>query len=319
MVANVIICPACRKHLKVRGSWPPSKRVACPACGESLHQPVVPTAAAAARSARSTGFGIGMVAALVLVGASFAMGAWFTRPASAAPPVVVASDNQRIVHVSPLPATPFGAVAQPGKVSCTVEKPDLTLPSAVGRETVPQHPAYPEPAAIAAVATPSSVLPSLGLPNVPQIIVDPQIGYAQLMNQGAVAMLDGRYDEARSAYVEALQLAPHADAAGAASYAPASAPPTAYHPSAPDRCDWRANAVVAPPCDLRRLPVPNSSGVALDGLRQAGYAKAMASGDADMRTQHYDLAVNAFQDALRNRPGDRLANSCLIQARALAL
>jgi hypothetical protein len=149
--------------------------------------------------------------------------------------------------------------------------------------------------------------------------VDPQIGYTNLMNRAAVAMLDGHYDDARSAYVEALQIAPHADAAVGAPCPPASAAPVACHSSISDRCDWRTPRLASPTYDLRNLSAPSASGAALDGLRQAGYAKAMAAGDAAMRAQHYDAAVNAFQDALRNCPGDRLANSCLIQARALAL
>jgi tetratricopeptide (TPR) repeat protein len=159
----------------------------------------------------------------------------------------------------------------------------------------------------APTAAPTDV-PRLGLANVPQIIVDPQIGYEQLMNQAAVAMLNGRYDQASECYSEALQLAPQAEPALAS--ADNCLPPWAHA---------SARAAVRLPFNRRGLPAGPANGTAFNGLKRAGYFKAMAEGDAAMRAQNYGEAVKDFQDALRKMPNDTAAASALTQAEALAL
>jgi tetratricopeptide (TPR) repeat protein len=168
-------------------------------------------------------------------------------------------------------------------------------------------------AAAAQVAPPAPAVeathvPRLGLPNVPQVIVDPQIGYEQLMNQAAVAMLNGRYDEASACYGEALQLAPEAEPA------PASAdnclPPWAHGP---------ARATARLHFNRRGLPAGPANSTAFNGLKRAGYLQAMAEGEAAMRAQNYAEAVKDFQDAVRKMPNDVAAASALTQAEALAL
>jgi tetratricopeptide (TPR) repeat protein len=54
---------------------------------------------------------------------------------------------------------------------------------------------------------------------------------------------------------------------------------------------------------------------ALDGLRQARYAKDMDDGQRAMLAQKYTDAIKAFEDALVQRPGDPAASSLLQQAK----
>jgi tetratricopeptide (TPR) repeat protein len=123
--------------------------------------------------------------------------------------------------------------------------------------------------------------------------------FMRLMNQASVAMLDGRYDDARTFYVQALQLATD----------PAASPVLALSTGNP----FAPPVIQTPPSDSA-----GASQAALDGLRQANYQKAMADGDAAMRTRNYSDAILDFQAALRQKPCDRDASSGLIQARAYA-
>ena len=301
MVANVIVCPGCRRHLKVRGTWPTGKRVACPACGE----PLLPVGASRIMPQASSErfFRAAITAALLFVGASIALAGWFNRPAGAAPPAAAVSNN---AAGAPAPGWPTTIVRGTNPLPC----PEAGCQIKEATETAASAPVAPPKVAVApAVPVPDTTVTPL--------VVSPQLGYAERMNQAAVALLDGRYNDAHNYYAEALDLAPPLELAAAAACRPT--PSALFAPVPGHGFAWRARRAPGPACVPTAQPTPSASSAALEGLRQAGYSQAMAAGDADMRAQHYDAAVSAFQDALRNRPGDRTAASCLIQARALAL
>jgi tetratricopeptide (TPR) repeat protein len=131
-------------------------------------------------------------------------------------------------------------------------------------------------------------------------IVDQQTqrsDYMRSMNQASVALMDGRFDDARNLYVQALDLA--TDPAGSPVLTLSSGDP--YAPP----------LIQTTPSNASR-----DSDAALDGLREVNYQKAMADADHAMRTQRYRDAAIAFQAALRQRPNDPDANSGLLQARA---
>jgi Flp pilus assembly protein TadD len=121
--------------------------------------------------------------------------------------------------------------------------------------------------------------------------------YMSLMNQAAAAALDGRFDDAKNLYAQALEVA--TDPAGSPVLTLSSGDP--YAPP----------LIQTTPSDAAR-----DSRAALDGLREVNYQKAMADGDLAMRSQRYHDAVFAFQTALRQRPNDPAACSGLAQARA---
>jgi hypothetical protein len=245
-------------------------------------------------------FRAAIVAALLFVGASIALAGWFNRPAGASPAVAAVSNNSAATPAPVVPGWPATVVPSANPLPCPV----------AGRQIKDDT--------VTAASAP--VAPIVAVPDtaVPPLVVSPQLGYAQRMNQAAVALLDGRYTDAHHYYAEALDLAPPADLAAATACPPT--PSAVYASPLPGHgFAWRARRAPSPACVPTAQPTPSASSAALEGLRQAGYSQAMAAGDADMRAQHYDAAVSAFQDALRNRPGDRIAASCLIQARALAL
>jgi tetratricopeptide (TPR) repeat protein len=121
--------------------------------------------------------------------------------------------------------------------------------------------------------------------------------YMSLMNQAAAAALDGRFDDAKNLYAQALEIA--TDPAGSPVLTLSSGDP--YAPP----------LIQSTPSDATR-----DSRAALDGLREVNYQKAMSDGDLAMRGQRYQDAVLAFQTALRQRPNDPAACSGLAQARA---
>ncbi len=292
MATNVVTCPACHKHLKVRGSIPVDKRVPCPACGRRFvpvvddnppwvavpGPPPVPSkpwkAAQLALAAAILFVGIG-------VGGMFhrANGAEKVSDQVALPvPVAVPLHDQRLVATPTPPAPPVVAAPAPAAAVALVQPPP--------------------PAPVA--AAPTDPLPQIGLPNVPQIITNPQVGYTTLMNDASVAMMDGRLADARSLYLEALQVAPNI---------PTN--PTVIFPPRYDNCRTTVVASPAPTAD------PNQ--VALDGIRQATYQNAMAKADTDMRAQNYTAAVGDYQAALNAKSGDQIASFALFQAEGHAL
>jgi tetratricopeptide (TPR) repeat protein len=121
--------------------------------------------------------------------------------------------------------------------------------------------------------------------------------YMSLMNQASVASLDGRFDDAKDSYIQALHIA--TDPAGNPVLTLSSGDP--YAPP----------LIQTTPSDAAR-----DSRAALDGLREVNYQMAMSDGDLAMRAQRYHDAVFAFQTALRQRPNDPAACSGLAQARA---
>jgi len=121
--------------------------------------------------------------------------------------------------------------------------------------------------------------------------------YMSLMNQAAAAALDGRFDDARNFYDQALEIA--TDPAGSPVLTLSSGDP--YAPP----------LIQTTPSDAAR-----DSRAALDGLREVNYQKAMADGDLAMRARRYQDAVLSFQTALRQRPNDPAACNGLAQARA---
>jgi tetratricopeptide (TPR) repeat protein len=286
-----------------------------------------------------------MVAAAVLVALSIAAAGYFSRPASAAgsPPTLAQASLMPAAPSRPEPSSDdaresefqrlmvqgnaalarqhfkdaFKSYAQAQKLF--PEDVDAAKGLSAARAALASESA-PAPRVVQAKAVPESSapspanLPQLGIPNVPQIIVDPEIGYEQLMNQAAVAMLAGRYDEAQSYYAEALQLSPHTAPSPAADFCPP--PPCNDLGRGYSRS---ASQVGGLPFNRRGLPAGPANSAAFNGLARAGYLKAMADGDAGMRAQKYDDAARAFEDALRARPNDRAAASALTQAEALAL
>ncbi len=121
--------------------------------------------------------------------------------------------------------------------------------------------------------------------------------FMRLMNQASIAMLDGRFDDARTSYIQALELAT----------GPGAGPVLVHSAGEP----WAPPFAQAAPSDSA-----HDSHAALDGLWQANFQKAMADGDRAMRVGNYSAAVLDFQAALRQRPNDCDAASGLRQARA---
>jgi hypothetical protein len=295
MVANVITCPSCRKHLKVRGSIPANLRVSCPACGRQILPDADGHAVAVAIPVTAPSkpwkvVQLALAAAILFVGIE--IGGMFYRANGA--------------EKAPVPVPVAAQVAAPLTAPVAVANPAPSAPAASQVVALPvQAPAAPvtpppppPPAPVAAV--PTSPLPQIGLPNVPQIITNPQVGYTTLMNDASVAMMDGRLADARTLYLEALQVAPNLSRA-----------PTAVWPPRPDNC---RTAWIAPPA-----PTADPNQVALDGIRQATYQTAMARADADMRAQNYTAAVKDYQAALNAKPGDQIASFAMFQAEGLGL
>lgn len=295
MNTNVITCPACHKDLKIRGTIPADKRVHCPACGRRIlpvaDERPVPVAIPVPPPVPNKPWKLvqlALAAAILFVGIGMGGLMYGANGAEKAPVAIPVPVQAQLPVATPTPPPASPLVALPVPVALPVQP--LAPPAPV---VIP-----PPPAPVA--AAPTNPLPQIGLPNVPQIITNPQVGYTTLMNDASVAMMDGRVDDARNLYLEALQVAPNIPPA-----------PTVI---CPPRYDDYRTAYVAP-----QAPTVDPNQVALDGIRDATYQNAMAKADTDMRAQNYKAAVNDYQAALNAKPGDQIASFALFQAQGEAL
>jgi tetratricopeptide (TPR) repeat protein len=311
---------------------PAGKRAKCPACGQGFfpvaerRQPVpmalpfaapaiyAPLAQVAPSAPRKHSLLAVALAAMLFLGSGIAAGSYFShRQADPVRPSVAAVPAAVQPSVAAVPAVVVAADPPPKSSADEARQAEFQQLMVQVRSALADKSAKAAPVVIAAPETPPappSIVPQIGLANVPQIITDPQIGYQQLMNQAAMAMLDGRYDEAKACYTEALQLAPQA----APALSPDNCPPPPWA-----HASWRSAPISSVPFNRRGMPAGPANSTAFNGLRQAGYIQDMANGDANMRSKNYTEAAHAFQDALLKRPNDPTASYALTQAEAFAL
>ena len=147
--------------------------------------------------------------------------------------------------------------------------------------------------------------------------------YNQLMATGAAALRGRRYADAAAAYTQALQLAPNDPlAAQGLRDARAGADRLARQALAFERQlqagvaalqqKQYADAVLAYTAALALRP---DNAAALDGLRQARYAVAMAEGWRALNGKRRLDAIRFFEAALKEKPNDPQALAALQQAK----
>lgn len=154
-----------------------------------------------------------------------------------------------------------------------------------------------------------------------------QAAYIRFMNQGDLAMRNGRFSEAVFAYSEALRVVPN-DGEAARRLRDAQ---LAREDEGRRRVDFdklmqagftamrqgKYDDATKAFHDAQRL-FPDDLRPA-NAMRQVRYNQFMADGQGAMKARKYADAVRAFENALRELPGDQAAVNALKQAKALSM
>jgi tetratricopeptide (TPR) repeat protein len=157
------------------------------------------------------------------------------------------------------------------------------------------------------------------------LLRDAGAAYNRLMATGAAAMQGRRYADAVLAYTEALRLVPNDPlAAQGLRDAQAGAERRGRRRLALER-QLQAGAAALQQkqyADAIRafkaaLDLDPDNPAALDGLRQARYADAMAEGWRALNAKRRQDAIRSFEAALKEKPGDPQATAALQQAKVV--